>query len=69
MKKKLTMKLLREAWIAGVKAQRAKNVAIARKACPEFEPPTHWTPPEEFRFAGSEYEAGMRAAAKVLFSL
>jgi len=62
--KKPTRELLKKAWIAGVKAQRKKYLKIEEIQ----EPPYHWRKPEDFKFEGSEYEAGMLAAAKVLLS-
>ena len=70
MKKAVSVKVpfavLREAWVAGIRAQTNKRVIMERKETPGFMPPTHWRDPEDRPFLGTEYEDGMRAAAEIL---
>lgn len=61
--------VLRKAWIAGIRAQRDKIMEIERAKNRAYKHPAHWHDPEELPFDGSEWEAGMDAAARVLLGL
>lgn len=58
--------VLRQAWIQGSNAQRAGIIANERKKDPDWNPPSHWKPADQYQFTGTEYDAGMRAAAEVI---
>lgn len=64
--KDIPLEVLREAWVAGTKAMRKEFHRMEKRRNPDYQPPTQMKDPELAPFAGTEFEPGIRAAAKVI---